>query len=176
VIVADAANMPFKNGTFRSVLSNSVMEHIPNCDDVLNEVRRILKDGGTFVFTVPSDQFNDLLFVSQFLKTFKKLKAIQKIIDWYVSQRNRSLFHCNLQSASQWRIKLETVGLKPIEINYYLTPQTMLVWDCICIVSNKLRLSFLIRLVPRKLLVRIFNYVCDTRTGCGGALLVVSTK
>jgi SAM-dependent methyltransferase len=49
----DGINMPFENETFDVVISTEVIEHIFNLDIYLNEVKRILKPGGVFFFTVP---------------------------------------------------------------------------------------------------------------------------
>ncbi len=53
--------MPYPGGTFGSVLSNSVLEHIPDLDPVLREAARVLRPGGRVFFTVPSDAFRRLL-------------------------------------------------------------------------------------------------------------------
>lgn len=45
--------MPFENETFDVVLSTEVLEHVLNPDIYLLEVKRVLKPGGVFFFTVP---------------------------------------------------------------------------------------------------------------------------
>jgi 2-polyprenyl-3-methyl-5-hydroxy-6-metoxy-1,4-benzoquinol methylase len=45
--------MPFENNTFDVVLSTEVLEHVLNPDAYLLEVKRVLKPGGIFFFTVP---------------------------------------------------------------------------------------------------------------------------
>ena len=49
--------IPRANETFGTVFSNSVLEHIPDVHSVMMEVFRVLKPGGNFYFTVPSDKF-----------------------------------------------------------------------------------------------------------------------
>jgi SAM-dependent methyltransferase len=49
--------IPKPDGHYRSVISNSVLEHIPQIEPVLREVHRILAPGGYFHFTVPSPDF-----------------------------------------------------------------------------------------------------------------------
>ena len=53
--------MPYPNGTFACVFSNSVLEHIPDLDPVLREAARVLKPGGRFLATGPSEAFRHLL-------------------------------------------------------------------------------------------------------------------
>lgn len=54
--IFDARNIPYKNNTFDKVFSISVLEHIPDLGDVevVQEVFRVLKPGGCFVFTLPA--------------------------------------------------------------------------------------------------------------------------
>jgi SAM-dependent methyltransferase len=49
----DGIRMPFENDTFDVVLSTEVLEHILNPDIYLLEVKRVLRPGGIFFFTVP---------------------------------------------------------------------------------------------------------------------------
>jgi SAM-dependent methyltransferase len=50
--------IPKSTGAYNTIFSNSVLEHIPDLSPVLEEVRRLLSDDGTFYFTVPSDKFD----------------------------------------------------------------------------------------------------------------------
>ncbi|MDH7452390.1 methyltransferase domain-containing protein [Luteimonas composti] len=53
--------IPEESGSFDVVLSNSVLEHIPDIEPVIAEVARVLRRGGRFVFTVPSSNFHSCL-------------------------------------------------------------------------------------------------------------------
>jgi SAM-dependent methyltransferase len=54
MIIADAnAPLPFGSGTFDAVVMAEVVEHLPNDFGALEEARRILKDSGKLVLTVP---------------------------------------------------------------------------------------------------------------------------
>src|SRR4051812_42043207 len=50
---ADAGRLPFRSGAFRAVISNHSMEHFPELDLVLSEVKRILQPGGGLYVAVP---------------------------------------------------------------------------------------------------------------------------
>lgn len=54
VVAADLERgLPFKSRTFDLVVSNQVIEHIDRIDNLLDEIHRILKDGGeAFIMTV----------------------------------------------------------------------------------------------------------------------------
>ncbi|PIF31374.1 ubiquinone/menaquinone biosynthesis C-methylase UbiE [Flavobacterium sp. 9] len=49
----DGKVMPFEDASFDVVFSTEVLEHVPNPDQYLTEVKRVLKPGGMFFFTVP---------------------------------------------------------------------------------------------------------------------------
>ncbi len=49
----DGVVMPFENETFDFVFSTEVLEHVPDPYIYLSEIRRVLKPGGVFFFTVP---------------------------------------------------------------------------------------------------------------------------
>jgi len=52
-VLWDGKKMPFDDASFDVVISTEVLEHVPNPDDYLMEVKRVLKPGGMFFFTVP---------------------------------------------------------------------------------------------------------------------------
>ena len=58
---ASGATAPFADASFATIISNSVLEHIPALDPVLHEASRILKPGGWFYFCVPSPHFRRYL-------------------------------------------------------------------------------------------------------------------
>lgn len=52
--VADMRALPFAGATFASVLSVQSIEHVPDPENVLREVVRVLAPGGTAVFVTPN--------------------------------------------------------------------------------------------------------------------------
>jgi SAM-dependent methyltransferase len=52
-VLWDGVTMPFENNVFDVVMSTEVLEHVFNPDNYLLEVKRVLKPGGFFFFTVP---------------------------------------------------------------------------------------------------------------------------
>jgi len=52
-VLWDGIIMPFEDERFDVVISTEVLEHVPNPDAYLIEVKRVLKPGGMFFFTVP---------------------------------------------------------------------------------------------------------------------------
>lgn len=62
-VCADLSKTGLKSKTLDVVLMSEVMEHVFNLKEVLEEVRRILKDDGTFLITVPYDFFMGPFFI-----------------------------------------------------------------------------------------------------------------
>jgi SAM-dependent methyltransferase len=46
--------LPFKNSTFDYVLLMEVVEHLKNPYDVLTEINRVIKNGGSFILSTPN--------------------------------------------------------------------------------------------------------------------------
>ena len=53
-VAADMRELPFADASFASVLSVQSIEHVPDPERVLREVRRVLEPGGTAVFVTPN--------------------------------------------------------------------------------------------------------------------------
>ena len=51
--IYDGHKFPFENNTYDYIISNEVLEHVFNPDEMLSEVNRCLKDDGKILFTVP---------------------------------------------------------------------------------------------------------------------------
>ena len=47
-----AGKLPFPSGSFGVVLAALMLEYLPSHDKVLNEIKRVLKRNGTFVFSI----------------------------------------------------------------------------------------------------------------------------
>ena len=49
--------LPFNNDSYDLVLALDLLEHVPNDEQILQEMYRVLKPGGTAVITVPAYQW-----------------------------------------------------------------------------------------------------------------------
>jgi SAM-dependent methyltransferase len=109
--------LPFRDGAFASILSNSTLEHIPDLAPVLAEFSRVLADGGVCVITVPSDQFLDSTAGVRFFR----LLRLKPLAGLYGRWFNRISRHHHCDSPSVWNERLAQAGLSLLEWRYYFS-------------------------------------------------------
>lgn len=117
--------MPYVDNYFATVFSNSVLEHIPRLGPVLQEVARVLKPGGKFVATVPSDAFRQLLAGFQ----ARAGKGDFQGAESYALKVDRLLDHHRYLSPQEWQVTLKDLGLRLVRSQYYVPAEVAAVWD-----------------------------------------------
>lgn len=110
--------MPFQDAFFGTVISNSVLEHIPDLDSVLCEVGRVIQPGGLFIFCVPNHQFLANLSVSNFLDRI----GLHGLADRYRAFFNRISRHHHCDSPEVWEARLEKAGFHIERWWHYFSP------------------------------------------------------
>lgn len=105
---------PIPEASITTVVSNSVLEHIPNLDAALKAVARVLKPGGKLIFTTPTAAFSQWLALPS---------------NRYANWRNHQLCHLNLWSSDRWQTELEQVGLQVEFVRPYLRREWVSLWD-----------------------------------------------
>ncbi len=113
--------MPFETGFFKSVISNSVLEHIPDVQAVLNDIARVMAPGGVFVFCVPSENFLANLSISSF---FDRVD-LKKLGDAYRGFFNRISRHYHCDPAAVWGERLEEAGFEMVKWWNYFPPAAL---------------------------------------------------
>jgi len=120
-VLGEGACLPFVDGYFSSVVSNSVLEHIPSLPNVLNETGRVLAAGGKFVFCVPNDRFLMSLSNNKILERI----GLTKIAHAYRSFFNRISRHYHCDSPETWEKRLEEAGFRIERWWHYFPPQAL---------------------------------------------------
>lgn len=91
----DATRLPFASGTFDRVITSEVLEHIQADVDAIAELVRVLKAGGTFACTVPTEW--------------------PETINWRLSDEYHAPKsvggHVRIYSATELKAKLRAAGL-----------------------------------------------------------------
>jgi len=118
---SDGAVMPFTDGNFASAVSNSVLEHIPHLDEVLEETARVLQPGAPFIFCVPNHNFLPNLSVGRFLDRV----GLGRVGDIYRAFFNRISRHHHCDPPEVWEERLERVGFKIERWWHYFSPAAL---------------------------------------------------
>lgn len=103
VVVYDGTRLPFKKDNFSTVISNCVLEHIPDLDQSIREIHRVLKPGGYFLTTVMTDQWDNHMF-GPYIKFMAKIQR-----------------HHQLLSLTEWNRNFERNGFRIINTVGYLS-------------------------------------------------------
>lgn len=99
--------MPFPDYTFATVISNSVLEHIPDVQPVLDEAARVLMPGGKLIITFPSDNFTARLGVGQWLDRI----GLNGLAQRYRRAFNTVARHAHTDPPELWRSRLQEANL-----------------------------------------------------------------
>lgn len=125
LVFSSATCMPFPDNNFASVISNCVIEHIPDNNSVMSEVYRVLQPGGRFIFSVPTNRLNDELTITKLLSGFGQTELAGHYKDWFTSMQ----VHFHMYAPEEWQRRAEAVGFKIIKRTGYMSPRATALFD-----------------------------------------------
>jgi len=125
VMIASATALPFADSAFGTVVSNCVLEHIPDIDGALAEIARVLRPDGELAITLPGERYGDLLLGS----TMLRLVAGPAAGRIYGNAFNRISRHHHVDPPEVWGARLAQVGLEMVEQEYYFSPRAHRAFD-----------------------------------------------
>lgn len=121
LVLGEGVQIPFSDGSFASVTSTSVLEHIQDIDPVLDNVCRILKNGGMFAFCVPNHRFPEKLWGRKVLSWL----GLRKLGEAYSRCFNRIARHEHTDSPAVWQSRLERAGFDLVKTWDYFPPKAL---------------------------------------------------
>jgi SAM-dependent methyltransferase len=107
--------MPYPDGSFATIVSNSVLEHIPKVEPVLTEVARVLQPGGCFYFCVPGPNFLSFLSIGRALDRLCRPVCDRAPGNIYRGFFNRISRHYHCDGVEVWKQRLEMTGLELVQ-------------------------------------------------------------
>ena len=113
--------LPFPDGHFASAFSNSVLEHIPDVQAVLNETSRVLGENGRFLITMPSHHFSEWLGGAQLCERLN----LPGLAERYRQGFNRISRHVHTDPPEVWAARLAAAGLAVERWQYYFSPPAL---------------------------------------------------
>jgi ubiquinone/menaquinone biosynthesis C-methylase UbiE len=88
-VIADITYLPFKNSSFDTVLAIEIIEHLPNIESAINEIKRVTNKN--VIITVPNDPY----FMIANLLRGKNLKSFGNPQD-HINHFNKKTFKSTL--------------------------------------------------------------------------------
>jgi SAM-dependent methyltransferase len=118
--IADAHHLPFEDGTFGCVVCIAVLEHVHVPQQVVDEMHRVLKPGGTLLVSVPfaypiHDSPNDFWRFTKYglLRLLGKFEIVEFYADTNTLEAMGVLFQ-------RLGFQCETLGWRPFKIFWFL--------------------------------------------------------
>jgi len=129
-----ADDIPEPDASFDFVLSNSVLEHIPDLEATIVEIARLLRKNGRFLFTVPGPGFHRNLAGSV-------LPHVERAT--YLDTLDRRLAHYHYLSPADWSAMCERNGLVLDTCLGYLDGRETRRWETLSRITGGLLYSLL---------------------------------
>lgn len=117
--------IPKSDGSYRTILSNSVIEHIPDINPIFKEAIRLLVPGGHMYITVPTNHFEKYTWISQILSKLRMSKLQERFGVFF----NRFWSHYHFYTPKQWQEIATKAGFEVIEIREYGSRRACLLND-----------------------------------------------
>jgi SAM-dependent methyltransferase len=127
LICCVGSEVPKPSGVYRTIFANSVLEHIPNLGPVLLEAHRLLQIGGSFLLTVPTDEFEQYSVLHRILVRLGLTGCAAR----FRSRYNRFWRHYHAYSAPEWRRIVTEAGFEVLEMIRYNPPGMTTRNDCL---------------------------------------------
>jgi SAM-dependent methyltransferase len=121
LLQADGGQLPLPDASVGSAFSNSVLEHIPHLDVVIQELGRVLKPGAPFLFTVPNPGYRTELSVPRFLRKVRFEKLASSYENWFM-RMSRTI---HLDDTHGWASRLAPAGLHIEHTFNYFSPAAL---------------------------------------------------
>ncbi len=182
VLQASANHLPFKDGSFSFIIGNGALSSIrEGVGTSLDEVYRTLKNGASFVATVPTDKFIDVLLVPKILGIVSSNLRAR-----YIRSMIQRLPLYNVSDSKGWMQRFGNAGFSVFQMEEFFSGKTGHLWSLFAMQVVRI-LGFLkygdIRCVE-SVMSRLLQRVCapsyindrDDPNGNFGYLFIVAKK
>lgn len=121
LVRADGSRIPFPSATFASAVSNSVLEHIPHIEAVLEETARVLQPGAPLAMCLPNHNFNPSLSLTRFFKGIGWARTAGAYSRFFA----RISRHVHLDAPEVWLTRLDQAGFVVERWWNYFSPRNL---------------------------------------------------
>lgn len=163
LILCSAEQIPKTHQSFHTIFSNSTLEHIPNIENVLHEVKRLLTKDGHFYVTVPTEYFEQYSILNILLKKLGMKKLSLRYRRFY----NSFWKHHHSYSMDQWKDLFIQCGFKVNNCVNYCPVTIVMLEDLLTLtalpslmikkICNRWFISYYIRSMMAKIYVKFLR-------------------
>lgn len=121
LICAQGNQLPFPDGLYKTIISNSVLEHISDVNAVILELNRVITTNGRLLITVPNDNFTKNLSIAKYFDAIR----FRRIANLYRKLFNKISRHFHTDSQADWIGRLEKTGFSIIDSWNYFTEKSL---------------------------------------------------
>jgi len=107
--------IPLPSSSIATIVSNSVLEHIPDLCSVLREAHRILQPNGKLIATVPTDMFERYTACASLLR----LLQMDALAERFQRRYNTFWRHYHAYPPAQWQRLFEENGFETVTRHEY---------------------------------------------------------
>ncbi len=143
IVLYDGKKIPIDESSFKAVVSNCVLEHIPDVNQSVSEIYRVLKKDGYFITSVMTDNWSNMMFGSNIFGPS------------YARWLNKRQEHHSLFSESKWDKVFLKSGFKIEKKIGYVTKKQAIYLDIFHYLSIISLLSY--RLIKKWVPVPFLN-------------------
>lgn len=132
LICCGGASIPKENCSFETIFSNSVLEHIPDVLPVLREQYRLLRPGGRFYVTIPTDRWEKASIPA---RAFRAV-GLAGLADKYARSYNSFWRHYHAYPEERWIALFQNVGFEVVDKKTYAPPDVTTLLDGLTFVAG----------------------------------------
>ena len=115
LIKCNGKDIPKESGSFNTIFSNSVLEHILEVESVIDEAYRLLALRGRFYVTVPTDKFDKYSISYQVFSFF----GLYSLAEKYRNIFNKFWKHFHFHKQEEWEKIFENSGFEVADFKEY---------------------------------------------------------
>jgi len=115
LLICHGDSVPKPDNSFKTIFSNSVLEHIPDLEPVLKEINRLLSPGGRFYMTVPSNYFDKYTVINTMLSALGLSAAAERYRRFF----NSFWKHYHFYTLEEWQKIAERNGFNIVDAFTY---------------------------------------------------------
>jgi ubiquinone/menaquinone biosynthesis C-methylase UbiE len=115
LIACQGAEIPKPDQSYKTIMSNSVLEHIKDLKPLLSEVSRLLQKEGSFYVTIPNNKFEEAAVISRILNKINLINIKKRFNVFY----NKFWRHYNCYELEKWIEVFNEAGFKVVSYTEY---------------------------------------------------------